>query len=79
MVVVGGGIVGLTAAYLLAQAGIPVLLAEARRIGGQVTGGSTAKITTQHSLVYRYLIEAFDLETAQRYADANRLGMDQIR
>ncbi len=77
--VVGAGIVGVTAAYLLSQAGLSVALLEARRIGRQVTGRSTAKITTQHSLVYRQLIETFDLETAQRYADANRLGMDQLR
>jgi glycine/D-amino acid oxidase-like deaminating enzyme/nitrite reductase/ring-hydroxylating ferredoxin subunit len=77
--VVGAGIVGLTAAYLLIGAGLSVAILEARRIGRQVTGRSTAKITTQHSLIYRYLIETFDLETAQRYADANRLGMNQIQ
>ena len=79
VVVVGAGIVGVTAAYLLSQAGLSVTLLEARRIGHQVTGRSTAKITTQHSLIYRHLIETFDLETAQLYADANRLGVDQIR
>src|SRR5262245_32397698 len=77
--VAGAGIVGVTAAYLLAEAGLSVTLLEARRIGRQVTGRSTAKITTQHSLIYRHLIETFDLETAQLYADANRLGVDQIR
>jgi monoamine oxidase len=70
VVVVGAGIVGVTAAYLLSEAGLPVTLLEARHIGRQVTGRSTAKITTQHSLIYRHLIETFDLETAQLYADA---------
>jgi glycine/D-amino acid oxidase-like deaminating enzyme/nitrite reductase/ring-hydroxylating ferredoxin subunit len=79
VVVVGAGIVGVTAACLLSQAGLSVALVEARRIGRQVTGRSTAKITTQHSLIYRHLIESFSLKTAQCYADANRLGMDQIR
>ena len=79
VVVVGAGIVGVTAAYVLAEAGLSVTLLEARRIGRQVTGRSTAKITTQHSLIYRHLIETFDLETAQLYADANRLGVNQIR
>src|SRR5262249_4189952 len=72
--VVGAGIVGATAAYLLCEAGFSVALLEARRIGRQVTGRSTAKITTQHSLIYRHLIRTFDLETARHYADANRLG-----
>jgi glycine/D-amino acid oxidase-like deaminating enzyme/nitrite reductase/ring-hydroxylating ferredoxin subunit len=76
--VVGAGIVGATAAYLLSEAGLSVALLEARRIGRQVTGRSTAKITTQHSLIYRQLIDNFDVETARRYADANRLGMDRL-
>ena len=77
--VVGAGIVGATAAYLLKEAGLSVALLEGRRLGRQVTGRSTAKITTQHSLIYRHLIRAFDLETARHYADANRLGMNQIK
>jgi glycine/D-amino acid oxidase-like deaminating enzyme/nitrite reductase/ring-hydroxylating ferredoxin subunit len=76
---VGAGIVGLTAAYLLTKAGLSVFVLEGRRVGRQVTGRSTAKITTQHSLIYRHLIETFDLDTAKRYADANRLGMQQVQ
>lgn len=76
--IVGGGIVGLTAALLLARAGHSVAVLEALRIGGQVTGRSTAKITCQHGLIYRHLIETFDLELARRYAAANRTGMQQI-
>lgn len=79
MVIVGAGILGATAAYLLSEAGLSIALLEARRIGRQVTGRSTAKITTQHSLIYRHLIESFGLKTAQRYSDANRLGVNQIR
>jgi glycine/D-amino acid oxidase-like deaminating enzyme/nitrite reductase/ring-hydroxylating ferredoxin subunit len=30
-------------------------------------------------LIYRHLIETFDLETAQSYAEANRIGMEKIR
>jgi glycine/D-amino acid oxidase-like deaminating enzyme len=77
--VVGAGIVGLTTAYLLAEAGLSVAVLEARRVGRQVTGRSTAKITTQHSLVYRHLIQTFGLEIARHYAEANRLGINQIR
>jgi glycine/D-amino acid oxidase-like deaminating enzyme/nitrite reductase/ring-hydroxylating ferredoxin subunit len=51
---------------------------EARRIGRQVTGRSTAKITCQHGLIYRHLIDTFDLDLAKRYAEANRRGVEQI-
>src|SRR5579871_3761218 len=67
--IVGAGIVGLTAAYLLKSAGLSVAVLEARRVGRQVTGRSTAKITCQHSLIYRHLIETFGLSLAQQYAD----------
>jgi glycine/D-amino acid oxidase-like deaminating enzyme/nitrite reductase/ring-hydroxylating ferredoxin subunit len=76
--VIGAGIVGLTTAYLLATAGLSVAVVEALRVGRQVTGRSTAKITSQHSLIYRHLIETRGIDQAQLYAEANRSGARQI-
>jgi glycine/D-amino acid oxidase-like deaminating enzyme len=76
--VIGAGIVGLTAAYLLASAGLSVAVVEALRVGRQVTGRSTAKITSQHSLIYSHLIETRGIDQAQLYAEANRGGARQI-
>ncbi|WP_018237448.1 FAD-dependent oxidoreductase [Ensifer sp. BR816] len=78
-VVVGGGIVGLTTALRLREAGRSVILVEGLQIGGQVTGGSTAKITTQHALIYRQLIDRCGLATARSYAEANSAGAAQIK
>ncbi|WP_142846385.1 FAD-dependent oxidoreductase [Telmatospirillum sp. J64-1] len=78
VVVVGGGIAGLTAAWHLAEAGQRVLLLEAQRIGRQVTGHSTAKVTTQHGLIYTDLIERFGTEGAYAYAEANRWALEEI-
>jgi glycine/D-amino acid oxidase-like deaminating enzyme/nitrite reductase/ring-hydroxylating ferredoxin subunit len=72
--VIGAGIVGLTAAYLLARAGRSVVVLEARRLGRQVTGRSTAKITSQHALIYRYLLDVRGIDHAKHYAEANRSG-----
>ena len=77
--IIGAGIVGLTAAYALCRAGVSVTVIEALRVGRQVTGRSSAKITSQHSLIYRHLRDTFDLDTARAYAEANRAGATQIR
>lgn len=76
--IIGGGIVGLTAALQLARAGQSVAVIEAMRVGRQVTGRSTAKVTTQHRLIYDHLIRTFGREKAQLYADANRSGAEFI-
>ena len=45
VVVVGGGLSGVTTALLLARAGCTVALLEAREIGSGTTGSSTAKVS----------------------------------
>ncbi|MFZ5673326.1 MAG: FAD-dependent oxidoreductase [Pseudomonadota bacterium] len=77
-VVIGAGIVGLTTALRLCEAGRSVVVLEGLTVGGQVTGGSTAKVTTQHALIYRHLIDTFGLDRAQIYADANSAAIRQI-
>lgn len=77
--VIGGGIVGLTTALSLIEQGKSVVVLEARRVGRQVTGRSTAKITTQHALIYRYLIDNFGRDLARAYAEANREACMRIR
>jgi glycine/D-amino acid oxidase-like deaminating enzyme/nitrite reductase/ring-hydroxylating ferredoxin subunit len=78
-VVVGAGIVGLTAALRLIEAGRSVVVLEALRVGRQVTGRSTAKITTQHRLIYRELIDTLGLERGRAYAEANSAGAREIK
>ncbi|QKN18313.1 FAD-dependent oxidoreductase (plasmid) [Sinorhizobium meliloti WSM1022] len=78
-VVVGGGIVGLTTALRLLEAGRSVILVDALEIGQQVTGRSTAKITTQHALIYRHLVDTCGLPTARNYAEANSAGAELIK
>ena len=78
VVIVGAGIVGLTTALALLEAGKSVVVLEARRVGRQVTGRSSAKITAQHSLIYRYLIDTAGQEIARAYAEANRAAVTRF-
>ncbi|WP_414470928.1 FAD-dependent oxidoreductase [Microvirga sp. M2] len=77
--IVGAGIVGLTTALSLLEAGRSVVVLEARQVGRQVTGRSSAKITAQHSLIYRDLIDTAGSDIARAYAEANRTAMAHIR
>ena len=76
--VLGGGITGLTAAYLLKQAGKTVALVEAKRIVRGVTGYTTAKLTVGHGLVYRRLLKTFGEDRARTYAASNAAAIERV-
>lgn len=78
VVVVGAGITGLTTAALLVDQGRRVVVLEAGRIAAGTTGYTTAKITVLHGLVFDDLHQAFGLDGARQYADANLAGMATI-
>lgn len=69
--IVGGGIAGISAAYLLAKEGVKVALIEANQVLHGTTGHTTAKITSQHSLIYTRLKQEVGEEKARLYAQAN--------
>ncbi|WP_284140081.1 FAD-dependent oxidoreductase [Virgibacillus sp. LDC-1] len=68
--IVGGGITGITAAYLLSKQNYKVILLDAGKILHGTTGHTTAKITAQHGLIYDELIQHFGVEKVQHYYQA---------
>ena len=69
--IVGGGIAGILCGYMLKQKGIDCVILEADRICKGVTQNTTAKITSQHGLIYDKLIKGFGIEKAQMYLQSN--------
>ena len=79
VLVIGGGMAGLLCAYTLKQAGIPCVVAERKTIASGVTGCTTAKITSQHGLIYSRIAKQFGLEAAEGYLQANEAALADLR
>ncbi|MDO5111989.1 MAG: FAD-dependent oxidoreductase [Clostridia bacterium] len=79
VLIIGGGMAGILCAHMLARAGADYVLLEARRICGGITGDTTAKITSQHGLLYADLIDLFGVERARMYLAANEAALAQYR
>ena len=76
--VVGGGIAGLTTAFLLQRAGATVAVIEGRRVATGATGFTTAKVSALHGLTYADLIAHHGEDHARVYADANQTAGERI-
>ena len=79
VLVIGGGLAGLLCAHRLAKAGVNYALIEAETICHGVTRNTTAKITSQHGLIYSKLLRDFGAETARGYWDANQAALREYR
>jgi glycine/D-amino acid oxidase-like deaminating enzyme/nitrite reductase/ring-hydroxylating ferredoxin subunit len=71
VVVIGGGITGVTVAHFLKREGKTVALLELGRIGQGTTGNTTAKLTVGQGLVYAHLAGAHGPEAAKLFAVSN--------
>lgn len=76
--VVGGGIVGITCAYLLSKHGLRVVLLEKNKLIGKTTGNTTAKVTSLHSLIYAGLVKGYGEDFARLYGQANQSGVEIV-
>lgn len=79
VLIIGGGITGVLCAYMLENAGISYILVEASEIGSGTTKNTTAKITSQHGLIYNKLERKFNIEYAKKYLQINERALDKFR
>ena len=79
VLIIGGGIAGLLCAYHLEKAGVSYTLVEADRICSGTTKNTTAKITSQHGLIYSKLVENEGVERARAYLLANEAALSEYR
>ena len=79
VLIIGGGLCGVLCAYFLKLAGVDYLLVEADTIGSGVTKNTTAKITSQHRLIYDRLLRTKGREAAAAYLWANEKAISEYR
>lgn len=76
--IIGGGIVGVTTAYLLAKKGIQTAIVDANKIGYGSSGRNTGKITSQHGIIYSKINDKYNLESAKLYYEGNNKAINLI-
>jgi glycine/D-amino acid oxidase-like deaminating enzyme/nitrite reductase/ring-hydroxylating ferredoxin subunit len=78
IVVVGAGVTGITAAYLLKKAGSTVALIERERVASIDTGHTTAHLTYVTDVDLQQLVRNFGKDHAQAAWDAGAAAIDEI-
>lgn len=76
--VIGGGITGISTAYYLAKKGMKVILLEKDSLASKTTGHTTGKVSIQHGLFYKYLVDTYGIKYAEKYLKANIEAMENI-
>lgn len=79
VLIIGGGMAGVLCAYMLNQAGVSYILAEADIVGSGVTKNTTAKITSQHGLIYDKIMGKYGIEKAKQYLKINEIALSKYR
>ena len=79
VLIIGGGMTGVLCAYWLHHAGVPYILAEAETVCSGITKNTTAKLTSQHGLIYDKLIGTLGMERAKGYLSANQEALQKYR
>ena len=76
VLIIGGGLCGILCAYEMKKLGVPYVLLEADRIFRKTSGNTTAKITSQHGLIYKDIIKKYGIEAAEKYYLINERAIE---
>lgn len=78
ILIVGGGISGISLAYELSKTKYKIMLVEQNELYHSTTGYTTGKITFQHGFIYQELIKKFGKDKAKMYYKGNLSALNHI-
>ncbi len=78
VLIIGGGMSGILCALQLQKSGVDYILVEAKEIGNGVTKNTTAKITSQHGMIYSKILNNYGVEFAKGYLEANQNAINNF-
>lgn len=78
-VIIGAGMAGILTGYMLKQEGIENIIIDAGRICSGQTKNTTAKITSQHGVIYSKIEKFYGEEYARQYAAANQEAIEEYK
>lgn len=79
VLVIGAGIAGILTAYLLKESGKEVVVIDSGKVCGGNIKNTTAKITSQHRLIYSKIKKEFGIDMAKEYAMANESAIRKYK
>ena len=79
ILIIGGGITGITCAYCLALKGAKPILIEAGGICDGTTGNTTGKVTIQHDIIYSKIVDKYGMNFAKLYAESQAGALDFVK
>lgn len=78
VLIIGGGITGLTTAFYLNDSNKDVVLIDKSTIGNGVTANSTGKLTVMQDIIYSKIERICDFETAYKYYKSQKCAMKLV-
>ena len=79
VLIIGGGITGISTAYFLRNTKLKVAVVESNEIGRGVTAKSTGKITYLQGIIYSELCKSYNFEVAKEYYYSQDLAISLLR